>query len=484
MLADLDCFFVAVERLHRPELHGRAVVVGGRPGSRGVVAACSYEARALGIHSAMPMGEAYRRAGIPLPHTDGGPPHQHGHPPHQDDCIIPPTGVVFLHDGLFGNYTRYSQRVQDILRESVPIFRTRSIDEFELDVSGCERLFERDYGGIVPFAEHLRRRVREEVGLPLSIGIGPSRLIAKMASRHAKPDGVFRVLPEEVAEFLRPHDVQDVPGIGPVTAATLRDLGINRVEQLLRQPPSVLRRMFGIGMVGLVEALKAGEDTAPGATEEAGASRPADRAQAMWDDSAAGEAVGLPLGAARGRMNPAISFGVAHGRSPKSIGHETTFDRDEIDPAVWERTLWRLTEDACQRLRAADLRARHVTVKIRYSDFATLTHGGPLPEPTDADSAVFQRVMELFHEGNTRRLRIRLLGVRLERLSAGASQGLLFESRRERRAHDFFAAVDSIRARWGKETVLVGPGVSRLKEKRPLEAMSTAGVQTGFTHGR
>lgn len=480
-LADLDCFFVEVERLHRPELYGRAVVIGGRPGFRGVVAACSYEARALGIRSAMPMSEAYRRAGIfpgggfqppegqrqnaaatpdaGAPRDDGG----QGWPPHPQDGAIPPAGVVFLHDGLFGNYERYSRRVRDILQSSVPEFHARSIDEFEMDVSGCERLFARQYGGIEQFAQHLRSRVRGEVGLKLSIGIGPSRIVAKMASRHAKPDGVRRVLPEEAAEFLGPHDILAVPGIGPATSAVLRDMGVNRVEQLLRQPVNLLRQAFGVGMVSLVEALQYSRDLPPQNKEEGGR---------MKDE----EESSIPPSSFL--LHPS-----SHSR-PKSIGHETTFERDVIDPAVWERTLWRLTEDACRRLRAADLRTRQVTLKIRYSDFFTLTHGGPLSEATDVDSVVYRRALELFHEGNTRRLRIRLLGVRLERLCVGASQGLLFESRRDRRAHEFYSAVDCIRERHGRDCLLVGPGVFRLGERRSPYATSTAGIQTGFMHRR
>jgi DNA polymerase-4 len=493
-----------VERLHRPELCGRAVVIGGRPGFRGVVAACSYEARALGIRSAMPMGEAYRRAGISTGSAGfnpravgrtavsanaiadravratediggrGGSPHQdsgQGRPPSNTS----PTGVVFLHDGLFGNYERYSRRVQDILRESVPEFHARSIDEFELDVSGCERLFARQYGGIVPFAGHLRARVRGEVGLKLSIGIGPSRIVAKMASRHAKPDGVFRVLPEEAEAFLGPHDIQAVPGIGPATSAVLRDMGVNRVEQLLAQPVSLLRQAFGIGMVSLVDALQHSRDLP---RHEGGAfgkalplgyvggedfgstgdiEGPRAKGQGSREEN---KDEGLGTGGVSPPADRRRDAAATHSR-PKSIGHETTFERDVIDPAVWERTLWRLTEDACRRLRAADLRTRQVTVKIRYSDFFTITHGGPLSEATDVDSVVYQRALELFHEGNTRRLRIRLLGVRLERLCAGASQGLLFETRRDRRAHEFFAAVDRIRERHGRDCVLVGLGVSR-----------------------
>jgi len=428
LLADLDCFFVEVERLHRPDLRSRPVVIGGEPGKRGVVAACSYEARALGIRSALPMAEAYRRA-----------------KGRRD--------VAFLHHGLHGNYTLYSRRVQDILRAETPAFRAKSIDEFEMDVSGCERLFGGRHGGIVEFAEHLRARVLREVGLKVSVGIGPSRIVAKMASRHAKPDGVFRVLPHEVERFLAPHDVQDVPGIGPATSTALRARGVHTVGQLLELPPAVVGRGFDIGISGLVTNLREGDSDWQRRCEGLGA-----------------------FGTGDGTID-----GPARRRSlPKSIGHETTFERDIIDPAVLEQTLWRLTEDACRRMREQDLRARHVTVRIRYNDFKTLTHGGFIGEATDADSAVFKRVLELFHEAWTRRLRIRLVGVRLSQFAAGASQLLLFATPRELREQRLCSAVDNIRTRYGRDGVLVGPGVSRIGEARRVEADSTAGIQTGF----
>lgn len=455
MLADLDCFFVEVERLHRPELRGRAVVIGGRPDSRGVVAACSYEARALGIRSAMPMGEAYRLA----ERSRGDAARRLDSEARQDEK---PRGgnVIFLHEGLYGRYSLYSQRVQDILRESVPVFKARSIDEFELELSGCERLFTEQYGGILGFAQHLRQRVRAEVGLPLSAGIGPSRSVAKMASRVAKPrdvtgaphpgepkSGVYRVLAEEAPSFLRPFDVQAVPGIGPVTAAQLRKMGISRVGQLLDIPPSVLRRVYGSALAQIQDELLGNADGWGDATH-----RP---------DGYFGQGMALPLPGER---------------RPKSIGHETTLERDEIDPAVFEQTLWRLTEDACRRLRAADLRAAHVTVKLRYSDFDTHTHGAALPAPTDTEAGIFPVVLELFAQAHTRRLRVRLLGVRLERLSAGASQGALFETWRERREHALSTAVDRIRERFGRDTLLTGPGVHRLgKPEGQRHTMPTPG---------
>jgi DNA polymerase-4 len=258
--------------------------------------------------------------------------------------------------------------------------------------------------------------------------------------------GVYRVLAAEAIGFLRPFDVQAVPGIGPVTAAQLRKMGVNRVGQLLDIPQSVLRRVYGSGVAQIQEAL---------------------------------------LGT--GEDGPAESyFGYGNGQSlqgrppsrPKSIGHETTLERDEIDPAVFEQTLWRLTEDACRRLRAADLRAAHVTVKLRYSDFDTHTHGAALPGPADTEAGIFPAVIELFAQAHTRRLRVRLLGVRLERLSAGASQGALFETGRERREHALSMAVDSLRERFGRDMLLAGPGVHRLG--KPSGTSPTMPTPGGF----
>ncbi len=421
-----------VERLHRPELRGAPVIIGGKPGGRGVVAACSYEARKLGVRSALPMGEAYRRvlASGERPVESGG-------------------RVFFLHEGLHGNYQLYSQRVQDILRDSAPICHARSIDEFQLDITGCTRLFTRDYGGIVGFAEHVRRRVRQEVGLKMSIGIGPNRLVAKMASRHAKPDGVKRVLPAEVREFLGPHDIEAVPGIGPATGQSLRERGINTVAELLEQSAGMLRRTGGLGLSSLAAALQESHG-GPGLDENTVFinNTPDGRPRESIEDGP-------------GYHSPAIGFGHQQRRQPKSIGHESTFSRDIVDPAMIERTLWRLTEDACRRLREAGLRARHVTVKIRYSDFGTQTHGGFLDEPTDVDGDIFKEVQQLFAQGNTRRLRIRLLGVRLERFSTGASQLGLFETPRARRDQSLVGAIDRIRVKHGRDSLLAGPGVAR-----------------------
>jgi DNA polymerase-4 len=426
MLADLDTFFVEVERIHRPELRGIPVVIGGPPDQRGVVAACSYEARRFGIKSAMPMGTAYQLA-------------------HKARAFH---ATAWLHSDLHGQYSLYSRRVQDILRDSVPVFEARSIDEFAMDISGCERLFAKLYGGIDEFAHHLRRRVRGEVGLPLSIGLGPSRIVAKMASRHAKPDGIHHVQPENVQAFLEPHDIQAVPGIGPVTSERLRNLGIARVEQLLAMPRVMLRAVLGEGFVGLVDTL-------------------------------------LDLGGAGVPARDLLDENGGHGgpphRIPKTIGHETTFERDLLDPALLEEMLWTLTEDACRRLRDKNLIAKHVTVKLRYSDFKTHTHGGFFEQATDVDTEVFAKVKELFWRAH-RRLRVRLVGVRLDRLAAGGNQPGLFDSARHTREVNLIHAVDRVRTKYGRYSLLAGPGVWRIAHEK-VQANATAGIPSAFLPG-
>lgn len=458
LLADMDCFFVEVERLHRPELRGQAVIIGGQPDKRGVVSACSYEARRFGVHSAMPMGEAYRRLGLDP---------SHGALP--EGRTIERKGVIvnFLHSGLHGNYGLYSRRVQDIAQAMVPVFKPKSVDEFEMDITGCETIFTRDYGGIIEFAQEMRRRVRSEVGLPMSIGIGPGRLIAKMASRHAKPDGVFRVSPSQVESFLAPHDVQDVPGIGPVTAGTLRDMGIKRVGQLLDHSPALLRQTFGIGMWSLVNTLKHGEDRAVPPPDTGGGHEHGSMGKLMRED---------------GHESPAIGFGPGRSK-PKSIGHSVTLERDTLDEALLRRTLWRLTEDACRRLREKDLAAGHVTVTIRYSDFQTVTHGTMLSEPTDLDRVIYETALRLLDEGRTRRLRIRLVGVRLEKLRAGLSQLSLFEPVAVTKERTLTKTLDIIREKHGRDMVLSGPGVRQIGSVR-ISTDSQAGVSLSISPQR
>ncbi|MCC7476985.1 DNA polymerase IV [bacterium] len=497
MLADLDSFFVAVERIYRPELRGVPVVVGGPPESRGVIAACSYEARALGLHSAMPMGQAVDIAqasayavlnrqrlspsAMFTPRRRQAPP---GLPPsrqraepqavplldlarvalpfmqriraQQIACgsIVGP--IVFLHgDWLHGGYSEHSRRVQDILRESVPDFITRSIDEFELDISGCSEYLQGRFGGVLDFAQHLRARVKGECNLNLSLGIGPNRILAKMASKQAKPhkalpgirpqagergSGIMLLRPEDARAFLEPLPVQEVPGIGPATTATLNKDGIRLIGDLLGKPRNLLLRLYHKPLAGLVETLL-------------------DHTEGRADSAL-----------------PAISRRIR----PKSIGHSSTFSSDQSDPAVFERKLWELLESACRRLRAADLRARHVTVTVRYSDFTTVSHGGMLAEPCDNERQIFPSVQRFFAEGRKRSDRIRLLGVRLEQLGPGSSQPLLFGGVDEERERRFFGALDLIRDRYGDEALVFGRSTLTPRSKRERPGLAAGGQPSSF----
>ncbi|MCC7478029.1 DNA polymerase IV [bacterium] len=394
-LADLDCFFVEVERLHRPELRGQPVIIGGRPDARGIVSSCSYEARRLGVHSAMPMGEAYRLA----------------------------PRAIFLHEGLHGSYGLYSRRVRDILAAEVPLFKSKSFDEFELNLCGCSAWLEREHGGPERFAQHLRERVRREIGLKLSIGIAPSPLLAKLASRSAKPDGVFYLRPEQVQDYLAPLPVEAVSGIGEVTGQRLRDRGVESVGQLLGLPRALVRQHFGNGLLQIVDALQG-------------------HLPVNLDPQASGE------------QRP----------EARSIGHELTFERDQIDPQLLRGQLWELCEKACRRLRQAGLRASRATLQVRYSDFKTLSQVQAFDEPLDNEAEAFPALLELFGSLCSRRLRVRHLGLRFSRFSAGSQQLALFAGAARQKDERLFGALDRLRDKYGRSAVLLGPGISGLRQ--------------------
>ncbi len=440
MVADLDTFFVSVEMKYRPELRGLPVLLGKSPQHRGIVATCSYEARALGFKTGMAMFQAYELIAQLKRQGSAG-----------DD-------IVCLHDNLHGGYTEHSQMVEKVLARSVPVCIAHSIDEFELDLTGCEAYLLRQFGGIVPFARGLVEQVRDETGLPISIGIGPSRIVAKMASRHAKPNGVFEVLPGSARAFLGSHAVEKVPGIGPATTARLQRLGIERVDELLSKPMVYVRHICGVNLARLVDMMLRGDADSKGYTTRGGYSDGG--ARALSDQIAL-----------RGDFNgdwatysPGMSLGNNLRTLPKSIGHEKTLSHDTTSMEVMERLVWRLTEDAGYRLRAVGLCAREMEVRIRYSDFHSIGHIGSLREPSDADTVLFTRAMELLREAlPARKLAVRLLGVRLQKLCAGGGQGVLFETREDRRRRELFRTVDKLRDRYGRDTLLIGPGVYKCK---------------------
>src|SRR6202043_79985 len=223
---DMDAFFVSVELLERPELIGKAVVVGGRPDQRGVVTAASYEARKFGVHSAMPL----RTAGKLCPHA------------------------IFL-DGHHQKYGEWSNRIATILAKFSPIVEMVSIDEAYLDLAGTERL----HGPPLAAADQLLRMITRTTALPCSGGLAATRLVAKVASEQAKPRGLVWVVPGSEARFLAPLPVRKIPGIGEVTDRALRALGLETVGQLADTPQEKLEKVFGQWGTALYRKARGGD---------------------------------------------------------------------------------------------------------------------------------------------------------------------------------------------------------------------------------
>lgn len=390
---DMDAFFVSVEELFDPSLKGKPVVVGGRPDQRGVVSAASYAARRFGIHSAMPL----RTAGRLCPQA------------------------VFL-DGHPDRYREYSEKVFGILNRFSPKVEMASIDEAYLDMTGSERL----YGPPLEAAHKLHEAVQRETGLNCSIGIGTSRLVAKVASDQAKPNGILWVLPGCESRWLAPLEVRKLPGVGPVTGARLQELGIRKVGDLARLEEAFLERHFGrwgLALAGKARGLDAGG----------------------WYDEEIGE--------------PA---------EPKSISHEHTFDHDTADPEVLAATLARLSEMVGRRLREHGLHARTVQIKLRDSGFRTITRARTLAHATDLDTEILAEAKALFVR-HWNRKPVRLLGVHASSLESAPGQLGLWEANRHSRWRKALEAADHLRDRYGESAVSLGSSLGGAFEERAHE---------------
>jgi DNA polymerase-4 len=375
---DMDAFFVSVEELYDPSLKGKPVVVGGRPNERGVVSAASYAARKFGVHSAMPLRTAYQ------------------HCPQ----------AIFV-DGHPERYREYSHKVYEVLREFSPLVEMASIDEACLDMTGTARL----HGPPLRAAHLLHERMKARTGLNCSIGISASRMVAKIGSDQAKPNGVLWVIPGQEAAFLAPLDVRRIPGVGKVMEKNLHTLGIRKVGDLARLDENLLNRHFGkwgLALAGKSHGLDAGG----------------------WFDSEIGAEVG-----------------------PKSISHEHTFNEDTADAAQLESTLSRLCEMVGRRLREHGLRARTLQLKLRYTDFSTITRAHSLPRGTDIDVELVEEIRALFRRNWKPGAPVRLLGVHASSWAESAAQlDLTGEDRREKwsRAQE---AADKLRDRFGDSAV-------------------------------
>jgi DNA polymerase-4 len=392
---DMDAFFVSVEELSDPSLKGKAVVVGGQRDERGVVSAASYEARKFGVHSAMPL----RTAAKLCPHA------------------------IFV-DGHPDRYRECSAKVYEVLNTFSPLVEMASIDEAYLDMTGTDRL----HGPPLRAAHALHNKVKSETQLNCSIGIGASRLIAKVSSAKAKPNGVLWVIPGQDAKFLAPLDVRDIPGVGKVMEQNLHALGIHHVADLARLEEDVLEEHFG--KWGLALAGKARGEDAGG-----------------WFDTEVGE----------------------HS-DPKSISHEHTFNEDTANQVQLETTLMRLTEMVARRLREHSFYARTIQLKLRYKDFTTITRAHSLAAPTQLDTEIFEQIRILFRKNWKKGAEIRLLGVQMSSFEEAAPGQLdLLDDGRHQRWQQALAAADRLRDRFGEGSVGLAGGMKGVFREKTHE---------------
>jgi DNA polymerase IV len=387
---DMDAFFAAVEQRDRPELRGKPVIVGADPmggRGRGVVSTASYEARRFGVGSAMPISEAWRRC-------------PHG---------------VYVHPDI-EKYARESDRIMEILHRFTDLVEPISIDEAFLDVTGSARAM----GTGEEIARKLKAAIRDETRLTASVGVAPSKLVAKVASDMRKPDGLVVVLPGEEAAFLAPLPVRRLWGVGPKMEETLAKLGVVTVGDLATLDPARLARRLGTHGHDL-QSLARGEDDRDVVREGAGA---------------------------------------------KSLGQEHTYGEDTSDPGRLRATLLQLADAVAGRLRAHDLRARTVTLKYRDEDFHTTTHARTLPAATDSGNTLFRVASQLFAEVH-RGKRVRLLGIYTSHFGEGKPQLGLFEASKAPSPAD--RVRDAVAKRFGDEAITRASLLGRRERRNPSD---------------
>jgi DNA polymerase IV len=370
---DMDAFYASVELIRRPELVGTPVIVGG--GTRGVVLSATYEARRFGVHSAMPMTRARR--------------------------LCPQATVVSPTHGL---YSEVSAGVMEIFRSVTPLVEPLSLDEAFLDVSGAVRRL----GRPAQIAALIRDRVADEQGITCSVGVAPTKFVAKLASTRCKPDGMLVVPAADVVAFLHPLPVAALWGVGEKTEKELVRLGLHTVGDIANTPVATLVRALGPASGAHLHALSWGRD----------------------------------------------ERSVVPHEPDKSIGAEETFASDVDDPQVVHRELLRLSDRTAARLRAAGLAGRTVSIKVRFADFTTITRARTLPEATDVAQLVYATARGLFDGLGLDRARIRLVGVRMEQLTdAATSPHQLTLGERDRGRREAELAADRAARRFGRGMV-------------------------------
>ncbi len=368
---DLDAFFVSVECLNNPGLKGKPLIVGGSR-ERGVVAACSYEARKFGIHSAMPMKQAMQ---------------------------LCPNAVLL--QGSRSDYSKFSRWVTEIIAAKAPLFEKASIDEFYLDLSGMDRYF-----NPYEWTIELRQEIIDKTKLPISFGLASNKMIAKMATNEAKPNGYLHVPHGKEKEFLAPLAVNSIPGVGEHTFKALLQLGIRTIADVCNHQIDELEERFG----------KYGID--------------------LWYKSQ----------------------GIHHGvviayHEAKSISSENTFEENSNDLDFLMSELVRMTEKISHELRSDNKMAGCIAVKIRYPDFETTSRQTTIPY-TFYDDELIPVAKDLFMKLHRKGEKIRLLGVRLSELTDEAVQTNLFTNLEKKSG--LYKAIDGVKNRFGKSSLTKG----------------------------
>jgi DNA polymerase-4 len=365
---DLDAFFISVERLKNSKFLNVPLIVGGLS-DRGVVAACSYETRVFGVHSAMPMKLALRLC-----------PHAH---------------VI---RGDHDSYSYYSRMVTDIIREEVPVLEKASIDEFYMDLTGMDKFF-----GCSKFTAQLKQKVMKETGLPISYALASNKLISKVATNEAKPNGQIEIDYGQEKPFLAPLKIEKMPGIGDKTSKLLRQMGIDTIKTLSEIPLTLMESRFGKNGIDLSRKAN-GIDTSP----------------------------------------------VVPYSEQKSIGKEETFESDTIDLRLLHSELVMMTENIAFQLRQQGKLCGCITIKLRYSNFDTYTRQAHIPY-TASDDVILSTAKALFKKLYDKRLLVRLVGVRLSDLVQGQHQINLFSETEE--SIRLYQALDHIRKKYGEAAI-------------------------------
>ncbi len=377
--ADMDAFYAAVEQRDDPRLRGKPVIVSGH-GNRGVVLTASYVARVFGVHSAMPAAQARR---------------------------LCPNGIFV--PGHMQRYTAVARTIRAVFEEFTPLVEPVSLDEAFLDVTASLRLF----GSALAIGQQLKQRVRHTTELTVSVGIGPTKMIAKIASTVSKPDGLCEVPPEHVQSFLGPLPVGHLWGVGPATQAELAKLGITTIGALADADPDRLQRRLGASGAALC-VLARGGDT--------------------------------------GTVEP--------DRQRKSYGEEQTFERDQRDGDVLRQTILMQAEAVARRLRADGCRGRTVTLKLKLAQrigpgkYPVLTRRLTLPTPTDDGRTITNAALELW-DAVRRGKTVRLIGVAVSGIDTGPAQLTLFRGADGRRTA-LNQALDTLVARFGHDAIVRG----------------------------